>query len=130
LFIVTKIALWCIGGPVSPDTLSKRLMHSRSDSSDGSEMAVSTSSPYNCGADRARFLLNDIPERFGEFTHIDQFTFGQLADWILAHCESSTAKENISVEESLFVFFDIAARGNSFRNAAYEWDHDIELTQR
>lgn len=82
------------------------------------------------GADRARWLLNGIPERFVDFCHMDQITFVELADWIIGNCESSTAKEDISVEESLFVFFDIVAQGNSFRNAAYEWDHDIKLTQR
>ncbi|KAF2021971.1 hypothetical protein BU24DRAFT_33717 [Aaosphaeria arxii CBS 175.79] len=82
------------------------------------------------GADRARYLLNTIPDRFNEFTHMDQMTFFQLADWIVENVESSTAKEDISVEESLFVFLDIVAQGNSFRDAAYNWDHDIDLTQR
>jgi hypothetical protein len=82
------------------------------------------------GADRARWLLNGIPDRFNEFCHMDQFTFVQLADWILDNAESSTCEEDISVEESLFVFLDIVAQGNSFRNAAYTWDHDIKLTQK
>jgi hypothetical protein len=82
------------------------------------------------GADRARWLLNGIPDRFNDFCHMDQFTFVQLADWIIENAESSTCEENISVEESLFVFLDIVAQGNSFRNAAYTWDHDIKLTQK
>jgi hypothetical protein len=82
------------------------------------------------GADRARWLLNGIPERFNEFCHMDQFTFVQLADWIIENAESSTSEEDISVEESLFVFLDIVAQGNSFRNTAYAWDHDVKLTQR
>jgi hypothetical protein len=84
----------------------------------------------SAGADRARWLLNGIPDRFNEFCHMDQFTFVQLADWIIENAESSTCEENISVEESLFVFLDIVAQGNSFRNAAYTWDHDIKLTQK
>lgn len=88
-------------------------------------MAVSGSS----GADRARYLLNGIPDRFNEFCHMDQFTFVQLADWIVENVESSTAKEDISVEESLFVFLDIVAQGNSFRSTAYGWNHDVKLTQ-
>lgn len=92
----------------------------------GADMAVTGSA----GADRARWLLNGIPERFNDFCHMDQFTFVQLADWIIANAESSTSDEDISVEESLFVFLDIVAQGNSFRNTAYSWDHDIKLTQR
>jgi hypothetical protein len=107
--------------PSSPDT-------SGGSSSGGEEpyMAVTAKS----GADRARCLLNGIPERFTEFCHVDQFTFVQLADWILENAESSTAEEDISVEESLLVFFDIVARGNSFRDTAYGWLHDIKLTQK
>ena len=110
-------------------------------------MAVTASS----GADRARYLLNGIPDRFNDFCHMDQFTFIQLADYLLENAESvfpgtsspsetctddfpifrsSTVEEDISVEESLFVFFDIVAQGNSFRNAAYDWDHDIKLTHK
>jgi len=33
------------------------------------------------------------------------------------------------VEESLFIFLDIVAQGNSFSTVAYGWDHDLELTQ-
>jgi hypothetical protein len=43
---------------------------------------------------------------------------------------NSTADEDISVEESLFVFLDIVANGTSFRDTAYGWDHDIKLTQK
>ena len=84
----------------------------------------------SAGANRARWLLNGIPDRFNDFCHMDQFTFVQLADWIMMNVESSTAEEDISVEESLFVFLDIVAQGNSFKSAAYGWDHDIKLTQR
>ncbi|KAF2279542.1 uncharacterized protein EI97DRAFT_448259 [Westerdykella ornata] len=84
----------------------------------------------SAGADRARWLLNGIPDRFNDFCHMDQFTFVQLADWILENAESSTHDEDISVEESLFIFLDIVAQGNSFKNAAYTWSHDIKLTQR
>lgn len=104
-------------------------MHRRSSSSEGSDMAVSPTSPGRSGASRARILLYGIPESFNEFTHMDQCTFVALADWILANCESSTANENISVEESLFVFLDIVAQGNSFKNAAYTWSHDVKLIQ-
>lgn len=88
-------------------------------------MAVTAGS----GAHRAWWLLNEIPPRFNDFTHMDQFSFDRLADWILENAESSTAEQNISVEESLFIFLDIVAQGTSFREAAYGWDHDIKLTQ-
>lgn len=88
------------------------------------EMAVQDSA----GAKRAMYLLMGIPDRFNEFCHMDQMTFVQLADWILNNVESQLAV-NISIEESLLVFFDIVAQGNSFSSAAYGWDHDIELTQ-
>lgn len=104
-------------------------MHRRRSSSEDSDMAVSPKSPSCSGAARARVLLYGIPESFNDFTHMDQCTFVALADWILANCESSTASENISVEESLFVFLDIVAQGNSFKNAAYTWNHDLKLTQ-
>lgn len=81
------------------------------------------------GAERARSLLNGIPNRFNDFCHMDQITFVQLADWIVENV-SSGIEEDISVEESLFVFLDIVAQGNSFRSAAYNWDHDVKLTQR
>ncbi|KAF2109290.1 hypothetical protein BDV96DRAFT_502922 [Lophiotrema nucula] len=80
------------------------------------------------GASRARFLLNGIPDRFQDFCHMDQITFVQLADWILENSQSHLS-EDISVEECLFVFLDIVAQGNNFRNAAYGWNHDIQLTQ-
>ncbi|KAH7126909.1 hypothetical protein B0J11DRAFT_289350 [Dendryphion nanum] len=88
-------------------------------------MAVSGST----GADRARYLLNGIPDRFNEFCHMDQFTFVQLADWIVENVESSTAEQAISIEESLFVFLDIIAQGNSFKSTAYGWNHDVKMTQ-
>lgn len=81
------------------------------------------------GADRARYLLNGVPNRFNDFCHMDQMTFVQLADWIVENTQSSTPQD-ISIEESLFVFLDIVAQGNSFRSTAYGWDHDVQLTQR
>ncbi|KAF2868009.1 hypothetical protein BDV95DRAFT_167628 [Massariosphaeria phaeospora] len=87
-------------------------------------MAV-TESP---GASRALYLLNGIPDRFNDFCHMDQMTFIQLADWIVEHAHSNNSPE-ISVEESLFVFLDIVAQGNSFRTAAIDWEHDVKLTQ-
>jgi len=81
----------------------------------------------NAGARRALSLLFGIPDRFNDFCHIDQITFIQLADWILANVTSKLSTD-ISVEESLFVFLEIVAQGNSFSHAAYNWDHDIELT--
>lgn len=84
----------------------------------------------NAGAERARGLLNGIPDRFNDFCHMDQITFVQLADWLVEHADRTpNVPPEISVEESLFVFLDIAAQGNSFRSAAYNWDHDIKLTQ-
>ncbi|KAF2270843.1 hypothetical protein CC78DRAFT_527835 [Lojkania enalia] len=80
------------------------------------------------GADRARGLLNGVPNRFNEFCHMDQMTFVQLADWLVENTQSSTPQE-ISIEESLFVFLDIVAQGNSFRAAAFDWNHDVQLTQ-
>ncbi|KAF2003922.1 hypothetical protein P154DRAFT_427978 [Amniculicola lignicola CBS 123094] len=80
------------------------------------------------GANRARYLLNGIPDKFQDFCHMDQITFVQLADWIMENATSSTP-EDITIEESLFVFLDIVAQGNSFRNTAYGWDHDVKLTQ-
>jgi hypothetical protein len=82
----------------------------------------------SAGAKRAMYLLMGIPDRFNEFCHMDQITFVQLADWILNNVESQLSV-NISIEESLFVFLDIVAQGNSFSSAAYGWDHDLELTQ-
>lgn len=80
------------------------------------------------GTERARFLLNGVPDRFNDFCHMDQITFVQLADWLMEHAESNLPQE-ISIEECLFVFLDIVAQGNSFRAAAYGWDHDVKLTQ-
>lgn len=80
------------------------------------------------GAQRARYLLNTIPDRFNEFCHMDQITFIQLADWLLENTQSNIT-EDISVEESLFIFLDIVAQGNSFKSTAYGWDHDVQLTQ-
>ena len=85
----------------------------------------------NPGAERARGLLNGIPDRFNDFCHMDQITFVQLADWLVEHADRTpNVPQEISVEESLFVFLDIVAQGNSFRNTAYNWSHDIKLTQR
>lgn len=81
------------------------------------------------GKDRALKLLYTVPERFNEFTHMDHRTFFELSDWILANVPSQISAD-ISVEESLFVFLDIVAQGNSFSEVAYGWDHDIQLTQR
>lgn len=110
----------------SPDTSQSGETRTLEEPQPPRDMAVRGSA----GADRARGLLNGIPDRFNDFCHMDMFTFVQLADWILDNAESSTAEEDISVEESLFVFLDIVAQGNSFRSAAYEWDHDIKLTQK
>jgi hypothetical protein len=43
---------------------------------------------------------------------------------------ASQLSANISIEESLFMFLDVVARGNSFTNVAYEWEHDVQLTQK
>jgi hypothetical protein len=88
-------------------------------------MDCSESSP---GAKRAMALLFTIPERFQGFAHMDQKSFCELSDWILAHVQSQISAD-ISVEESLFVFLDIVAQGNSFSDVAYNWDHDVQLTQ-
>ncbi|KAJ4990471.1 hypothetical protein SVAN01_04133 [Stagonosporopsis vannaccii] len=82
----------------------------------------------SAGAKRAMSLLMGIPDRFQDFAHVDQVTFVNLADWILNNVESQLSV-NISIEESLFVFLDIVAQGNSFSSAAYGWDHDVQLTQ-
>jgi predicted SPOUT superfamily RNA methylase MTH1 len=80
------------------------------------------------GARRAMSLMFTVPERFVHFAHMDQKTFFELSDWILANVPSQISPD-ISVEESLFVFLDIVAQGNSFSTVAYGWDHDLELTQ-
>jgi hypothetical protein len=80
------------------------------------------------GARRAMSLMFTVPERFSQFAHMDQKTFFELSDWILANVASQMSTD-ISVEESLFVFLDIVAQGNSFSAVAYGWDHDLELTQ-
>lgn len=80
------------------------------------------------GARRAMSLMFTVPERFISFAHMDQKTFFELSDWILANVASQITPQ-ISVEESLFVFLDIVAQGNSFSDVAYGWDHDVELTQ-
>lgn len=81
------------------------------------------------GKDRALRLLYTVPERFNDFTHMDQRTFFELSDWIMLNVPSQISTD-ISIEESLFMFLDIVAQGNSFSEVAYGWDHDIELTQR
>lgn len=80
------------------------------------------------GAKRALSLLFTIPDRFYDFCHLDQKTFFELADWIIENV-TSQLESNISIEESLFMFLDVVARGNSFTNVAYEWEHDVQLTQ-
>ncbi|OAL06182.1 hypothetical protein IQ06DRAFT_76545 [Phaeosphaeriaceae sp. SRC1lsM3a] len=80
------------------------------------------------GARRALSMLFTIPDRFYDFCHLDQKTFFELADWIMEHVASQLST-NISIEESLFMFLDVVARGNSFTNVAYEWEHDVQLTQ-
>ncbi|KAF2032276.1 hypothetical protein EK21DRAFT_61505 [Setomelanomma holmii] len=80
------------------------------------------------GAKRAIGLLFTIPDRFYDFCHLDQKTFFELSDWIMEHVASQLSS-SISIEESLFVFLDVVARGNSFTNVAYEWEHDVKLTQ-
>lgn len=80
------------------------------------------------GKDRALRLLYTVPERFNDFTHMDQRTFFELSDWIMLNVPSQISTD-ISIEESLFMFLDIVAQGNSFSEVAYGWDHDIELTQ-
>jgi hypothetical protein len=83
----------------------------------------------SAGAKRALGMLFTIPDRFYDFCHLDQKTFFELADWIMEHVASQLSA-NISIEESLFMFLDVVARGNSFTNVAYEWEHDVQLTQR
>jgi len=80
------------------------------------------------GAERAKFLLNDVPSRFHEFCQMDQLTFIQLADWLTENTESMTPQD-VSIEESLFVFFDIVVQGSSFKSASYGWNHDVDLIQ-
>ncbi|KAF2823528.1 hypothetical protein CC86DRAFT_298766 [Ophiobolus disseminans] len=80
------------------------------------------------GARRAIGLLFTIPDRFYDFCHLDQKTFFELADWIMANVTSQLSSD-ISIEESLFMFLDVVARGNCFTNVAYEWEHDVELSQ-
>jgi hypothetical protein len=81
------------------------------------------------GARRALSLLFTIPDRFYDFCHLDQKTFFELSDWIIEHVASQLT-ENISIEESLFVFLDVVARGNSFTNVAEEWELNVPLTHR
>jgi len=81
------------------------------------------------GAKRAISLLFTIPDRFYDFCHLDQKTFFEVADWIMANVTSQLSSD-ISIEESLFMFLDVVARGNSFTNVADDWEHDVGLTQR
>lgn len=74
-------------------------------------------------------LLFTIPDRFYDFCHMDQKTFFELADWIMANVSSQLSCD-VSIEESLFMFFDIVARGNSFTDVAEDWRHDVKLAQR
>jgi hypothetical protein len=91
-----------------------------------SEMAVTG----NAGAGRALGLLNGIPDRFQDFCKMDQITFVGLADWLVEHADRrDPIPKEITVEECMFVFLDIAAQGSSFRMASYNWDHDVKLTQ-
>jgi hypothetical protein len=83
----------------------------------------------SAGARRALSLLFTIPDRFYDFTHLDQKTFFELSDWCIKNVASQISID-ISIEESLFMFLDVVARGNSFTNVAYEWEHDLQLTQR
>lgn len=84
----------------------------------------------NAGAGRALGLLNGIPDRFQDFCKMDQITFVGLADWLVEHADRrDPIPKEITVEECMFVFLDIAAQGSSFRMASYNWDHDVKLTQ-
>jgi len=80
------------------------------------------------GKRRALQMLFTVPDRFIAFCHFNQTTFFELSDWILANVPSQVSAD-ISVEESLFVFLDVVARGNSFDDVAYRWHHDLQLTQ-
>jgi hypothetical protein len=60
---------------------------------------------------------------------MDQITFVQLADWLTENTQSNTPA-HISIEESLFIFLDIVAQGNSFKATAYGWGQDVKATQR
>ncbi|KAF2201089.1 hypothetical protein GQ43DRAFT_359624, partial [Delitschia confertaspora ATCC 74209] len=78
------------------------------------------------GAERAKFLLNDVPNRFYDFCQMDHITFIALADWLTANTQSMTPEE-VSIEESLFVFLDICVRGLSFKESGYAWGHGVEV---
>jgi hypothetical protein len=80
------------------------------------------------GAERAKFLLNDVPYRFYDFCQMDQITFVSLADWLTENTQSMTPQD-VSIEESLFVFFDIVVRGSSFKAAGFAWGHEAELVK-
>lgn len=96
---------------------------SRSDSQNSDMSGIEAT-----GKRRALQLLFTVPDRFKDFAHFDQRTFFELSDWILANVPSQITTD-ISVEESLFVFLDVVAQGNSFSAVAYGWDHDVQLTQ-
>ncbi len=73
-------------------------------------------------------LLYTVPERFQDRTHMDHKAFCELSDWIAAHVKSQNP--DVTVEESLFMFLDIVAKGNSFNNVACQWHQDVQVAQR
>lgn len=107
------------GGP-------RRDSRTRDDASQLQEMGGGIEAP---GKRRALQMLFTVPDRFIAFCHFNQTTFFELSDWILANVPSQVGVD-ISVEESLFMFLDVVARGNSFDDVAYRWHHDLKLTQR
>lgn len=81
------------------------------------------------GAARAKDLLNGVPNRFYDFSRMDQFTFVQLADWCIENVQSTTG-EDVSIEECLLIFLDIVGHGTSFKSAAQTWGHNEELIKK
>ncbi|KAF2501341.1 hypothetical protein BU16DRAFT_522317 [Lophium mytilinum] len=93
-------------------------------------MECPTASPIPVGRSRSLSLLNGVPNRFYDFSRMDQITFVQLADWCMEHKTPVSAAEDISIEECLFIFLDIAGQGTSFREAAQSWGHPEDIIKK
>lgn len=93
-------------------------------------MECPTASPMPVGRSRSLSLLNGVPNRFYDFSRMDQITFVQLADWCMEHKTPVSAAEDISIEECLFIFLDIAGQGTSFNEAAQSWGHPEDIIKK
>jgi hypothetical protein len=93
-------------------------------------MECTAAPPMPVGRSRSLSLLNGVPNRFYDFSRMDQMTFVQLADWCMENNTPVTNAEDISIEECLFIFLDIAGQGTSFKQAAQSWGHHGDIVKK